>query len=263
MRSKFPAGIKRLRAFDRSGTLAAALNTDNRLCMLNTDSGEVLWTDPQVAQGLLLAAFSSDQADVFCSIDRSGTATLRRTRRGDVIRTFPVADCSGVAVSADGTRAACIATDGSGTVIDLQGGRDVLLPALMSEAWAVSISKDGQIVALGGTGKVCLYRTDASRPPIVISIGDATATAVALSPDATRLACSGHAGVRIYETDRGMLVGSLTDSELGINAAVWSNDGRYLAAAGGSSNSDSQVIVWDSQLPPAQHPDANALTKSR
>ena len=262
-RAKLPAGIKRLRALDRSGTLAAALNTENHLCMLNTDSGAVLWTEPKSAEGMLVAAFSSDQADVLCSADRSGTATLRHARSGEVIRTFPAADCVGVAVSADGGKAAWIAPDGTAAVIDVKDGREVRLPQAMNAAWSISLSMDGRMVAWGGNGKVCVHRLDASGPAITISIGDANATALTLSPDATRLACTGHTGVRIYETDGGMLVGSFSENELGINSAVWSNDGRYLAAAGGSSNSESQVIVWDSQLPSPQHPDANAATKSR
>ena len=262
--AKAPASEQRaaLQEWSSRLRLPMALDDANHACMLDTSTGAILWKDDAPSEGMLVAAFSGAASDLVISADRSGAAKLRRTRSGELLRTFPAHDCISMAFSADGVHAAWIQSDGKAQYISAADGGVVSINTGLQETWSISLSSDGSTVVCGGRAGLIVAHPARSAPILPIPTGDGIVVALAISPDGTRIAAGGNKRLGIFDANTGQEIAVLRENVNGPNLATWSDDGRYLAAADGASPDNSEVVIWDSLLPP-QQPAANAATKSR
>ena len=93
-------------------------------------------------------------------------------------------------------------------------------------------------------------RTSGSKipnPKSKIQNRPAPVTALAFSPDGKLLAVGGYRGVRLLEAGTGEAVRTLTGCADQVQAVAWSQNGKFLAAAGGTPGQAGEVVLFDTQ----------------
>jgi serine/threonine protein kinase/WD40 repeat protein len=242
-----PPDIKRIRAYDRSGTLALTLDQNNIPRLTNTTDHSTLWADTAPAEGILLGSFSDADVNLLAQMDRTGVLKLRRTRDGTIIRTENVQNGVAITMNPRGTHLAWLTNDGLISVMNTApGGTITTIPTTIPAPWSIALSDDGSRVAIVGRGSVFIASVSNPQDQQTIISGDSALSAIVFSPDGTRLAVGGdNKIVNILDAATGAELLLLRDAGGPINALVWSDSGRYLAAAAGAGGGNAQVVIWD------------------
>lgn len=149
----------------------------------------------------------------------------------------------GLAISANGTRLATCANDGTARLWDVSSG-DELRRFACVEQWvrSVALSPDAKLIAAGTmSGPVRLWDASTGELKQAIPESESENGVLAFSPDGKLLAAGGYPDIRVWEVPAGVKrhqlhVGTATD------ALTFSPDGGRLAAACGES-----VWLWDVQ----------------
>jgi hypothetical protein len=115
----------------------------------------------------------------------------------------------------------------------------------MDVVLAADVSPDGQLVAIGGPGKIVkVFRVSGGKPIYEIKKHTDWITAIEFSPDGTKLATADRAGgIHLWEAATGGLIVSLSEHKDSVTALSWRADGRLLA----SGSEDGQIVIWDAQ----------------
>lgn len=157
-----------------------------------------------------------------------------------------------VAFSGDGTRLATASADGV-WLWDAAAGREIRRWSGDREPLAVSLTRDGSLVAAGfaglpgGHGGGLLVwpvaGRDGSAGSPVMTANSATATpAIAFTADASRIVSGGGDGlVRIWDVRSGQEIAALSGHDAAVQAVALSPDGRRIASAG----ADRTLRIWD------------------
>jgi WD40 repeat protein len=246
-KTPLPPDVKRIRMYDRSGTLALTLDQNNIPRLINTTDGSVVWADTAAAEGILLGACSDPENNLLAQMDRTGALKLRHLRDGKIIRTENVIDGVAIAMNPRGTHLAWLTNDGLISVMNTAPNSTITtIPTTIPAPWSIAISDDGSQVAIVGRGSVFIASVSNPQNQQTIISGDSSLSAIAFSPDGSRLAIGGdNKIVNLLDAKTGAELLLLRDAGGPINALVWSNSGRYLAAAAGAGGGNAQVVIWD------------------
>ncbi|MFC4531757.1 hypothetical protein [Sphaerisporangium dianthi] len=154
----------------------------------------------------------------------------------------------GVAWSADGTRVAASASDGTVRVwardaTGLPSGAPLVLIGHQGAVYSPAFSPDGRRLATAGTdGAVRVWSLDGGAAPLVLTGHRGTVWNVAFSPDGRRLASTGDDGtVRVRDAGGKGRPKVLRGHDGPVVGVAFSPDGRRLASGG----HDGTVRLWD------------------
>jgi dipeptidyl aminopeptidase/acylaminoacyl peptidase len=122
------------------------------------------------------------------------------------------------------------------------GARRAVVGQEMDIVLAADLSPDGEMVALGGPGKVVKVFTVADgKQAYLITKHTDWITALEFSPDGSRLATADRAGgIHLWEAATGGVIVSLSEHKDSVTALSWRGDGQMLA----SGSEDGQIIIW-------------------
>jgi WD40 repeat protein len=168
-----------------------------------------------------------------------------------IVRTFGghVGGVKGVALAADGTRAASAGADGGVRLWDVKTGKELkrLTHLGRSVPSCVAFSADGRRLLAGWASSVngpivCLYEVETGRLLRALPRHGGAVTAVAFLPDGrSALSASMDGIVRLWDLASGKEVRRMTHTG-GIHDAAVSSDGKRALTAGWG---DRRVRLWD------------------
>jgi WD40 repeat protein len=109
---------------------------------------------------------------------------------------------------------------------------------------AADISADGNLIAIGGPGKVVkVFSVTDGKQVYEIKKHTDWITALEFSPDGKRLATGDRAGgIHLWEAASGGIIVSLSEHKDSITSLSWRGDGLLLA----SGSEDGSIILWNS-----------------
>jgi dipeptidyl aminopeptidase/acylaminoacyl peptidase len=151
-----------------------------------------------------------------------------------------------VSWSRDETRLATANDDGTATVWQAAGGRELLtLKEHTGIVSSVSWSPDGRRLATAGEdGTAKVWDGETGRELLTLEGHTSGVSTVSWSPDGLRLATASYDGtVRVRDAARGHKLLKLEGHTSGVWCVAWTLDGRRLATASG----DGTARVWDGE----------------
>jgi WD40 repeat protein len=208
-------------------------------------------TSLQMGAGLFSVCFAPDGENLFVGGGK-GLVEMWNWKTGRRTGQFQghAEDVVAIAVSPDGTRLATSSYQDAQIHLWSVGTREILqsLSEPHRPAGAgLAFSRDGKILALGGSGGVVRYCNVnsgglTSKIPLTLGVGS-----LAFSPDDTKLAVAGAGySLRIYDAKMGGLINDIDAHWNYIPRVAFSPDGTIL----GTASLDNSVRLWEvSKLP--------------
>jgi WD40 repeat protein len=146
-----------------------------------------------------------------------------------------------VAVSEDGNKAAGVSEDGTIHFWDLTSGNQIALTQPGPVPSALSLSPDGEVLALAYPSGIMLLNTSSHELNRTINSANPNVSRLAFSPDARILAAANDNGsVTTWETANGQALKTITSAGK-VTALRFAPESRLLATAG----EDGNVSLWD------------------
>lgn len=166
--------------------------------------------------------------------EESGLVDVRDTATGELVQSYVghEIDINDVIFSPDGALLATTGDDGFLRVWDSEDGELRAEVEGQFDAWGVTFSPDGTLVAASWSreGTVRVLDLDDGGPPLEIDIATPPwGNSISFDPDGTRLAMASIDGVVIHDVVTGERVRRLNNTPFA-EAVAWSPDGRWIAS---------------------------------
>lgn len=218
------------------------------LLLLVQDTGQVIQTIPELV-------FTPDGTHLLAAGPGAAVSMLD-ARTGKVAREIgkhASRGVSGVALSADGKKAASCGGDGTLRVWDVVKGKELKsFEAHKEGAWSVAMRPDGSLFASGGgDGMVRLWKEDGTKAEKEIRVGGSRVLAIAFSGDGATFAVATEKGeVSTWSVEKGERIAEVRKADDAQVASVQFQPKGTLLAYGDRKGA---VVLWDTETSKEVH----------